>query len=140
MSIKKLKILVSTSPSVDIRDITNDVVKCIRQSGLADGLVHLFIPGSTAALTTIEYEPGVVNDLRKAFERIVPDTIAYDHDRAWGDGNGHAHVRAALLGPSLTVPVENGRLQLGTWQQIVLCDFDTRPRQRTVLVHIMPTG
>ena len=92
----------------------------------------LFIPGSTAALTTIEYESGVVHDLRAAIERLFPQDLAYDHDRRWGDGNGYAHVRAAFLKPSLSLPIDQGRLQLGTWQQIVLLDFDNRPRQRQI--------
>jgi len=137
MSIKNSKIVVSTTASLDILDITDEVKRCLTENHVAEGTVHLFIPGSTAALTTIEYEPGVVNDLKKALERIVPEHISYAHDRKWGDGNGHAHVRAALVGPSLSIPVAEGCLQLGTWQQIVVCDFDTRPRNRTILVQIV---
>jgi len=137
MSIKKSKITVSTSSSVDVIDITDEVNRCLKQSGVKEGLAHLFVPGSTAALTTIEYESGVVNDLKKAIERMAPQHISYEHDRKWGDGNGHAHVRAALLGPSLTIPVEDSALQLGTWQQIVVCDFDVRPRTRTILVQFV---
>jgi len=141
MSIQKnSKITVSTTATTDIIDITDKVHHHLTAAGFTEGIVHLFIPGSTAALTTIEYESGVVDDLKQAIERIAPAHIPYAHDRKWGDGNGHAHVRAALLGPSLTIPVANGSLQLGTWQQVVLCDFDTRPRQRDILVHLVPTA
>ena len=100
----------------------------------ADRQFILFIPGSTAAVTTIEFESGVINDLRKAVERLAPQDIYYEHDARWGDGNGYAHVRAALLGPSLTIPIVNKRLLLGTWQQIVLLDFDNRPRKREIII------
>ncbi len=123
---------VPTTGGTDIVDLTASVGEAVRQSGIAEGLLTLFIAGSTAALTTIEYEPGVVNDLRRALERLFPQDLVYEHDRRWGDGNGYAHVRAAFLKPSLTIPVQQGRLQLGTWQQIVLCDFDNRPRRRQI--------
>jgi len=100
------------------------------------GAVTLFIPGSTAALTTIEYESGVINDLKKAIERMAPKDLHYEHNERWGDGNGYAHVRAALLGPSLHIPVVEGRLTLGTWQQIVLLDFDNRPRERHIIMQV----
>lgn len=123
---------VPTTAGTDIVDLTRSVSEAVRQTGIAEGLLTLFIAGSTAALTTIEYEPGVVNDLRRALERLFPQDLAYEHDQRWGDGNGYAHVRAAFLKPSLTIPVRQGRLQLGTWQQIVLCDFDNRPRRRQI--------
>ena len=126
-----------TTGQTDIIDISREVQKGVLQSGIQDGNIVLFISGSTAALTTIEFESGVVNDLRKAIERIAPRDILYEHDRRWGDGNGYSHVRAALLGPSLSIPVKGGRLLLGTWQQIVLLDFDNRPRRRMVTVQIM---
>ncbi len=126
----------STSEDTDIIDITPRVSGKVTESGLSEGQVILFVPGSTASVTTIEYESGVVQDLKEAIERLAPEGIFYRHDARWGDGNGYAHVRAALLGPSLTVPLINGRLALGTWQQIVLIDFDNRPRDRIVLVHI----
>jgi secondary thiamine-phosphate synthase enzyme len=125
-----------TSGDTDIIDITHQVSNKVTGSGINDGQVLLFLPGSTAAITTIEYESGVVQDLKEAIERLVPEGIFYRHDARWGDGNGYAHVRAALLGPSLTVPLINGRLVLGTWQQIVLVDFDNCPRDRNILVHI----
>jgi secondary thiamine-phosphate synthase enzyme len=136
MAIKTSTIQVKTSSSTDIIDISGQVEKIISKSSFSDGLVHLFISGSTAALTTIESESGVINDLGKAIERIAPQNITYEHDRRWGDGNGYAHVRAALLGPSLTIPLVNGKMLLGTWQQVVLCDFDNRPRTREIIVQV----
>jgi secondary thiamine-phosphate synthase enzyme len=129
-------VVCQTSGHTDIVDITHEVENTVRSSGLTDGTIFLFISGSTAALTTIEYESGVVNDLKKAIERIAPDTISYEHDRRWGDGNGYSHVRAALVGASLTVPFREGTLLLGTWQQIVVLDFDNRPRKRKVQIQI----
>jgi secondary thiamine-phosphate synthase enzyme len=126
-----------TTGQTDIIDITREVQEEVLQSGIQDGNIMMFISGSTAALTTIEFESGVVNDLKKAIERIAPRDIHYEHDRRWGDGNGYSHVRAALLGPSLSIPLRGGRLLLGTWQQIVLLDFDNRPRRRKVTVQIM---
>lgn len=123
---------VATTAGTDIVDLTPLVQDRVQETGISQGLVHLFISGSTAALTTIEYESGVVNDLRAAIERLFPRDIPYEHDRRWGDGNGYAHVRAAFLKPSLAVPLSEGRLELGTWQQIVLLDFDNRPRRRRI--------
>ena len=125
-----------TTAGTDILDITDAVQAAVRESGVQEGFAVVFVPGSTAAVTTIEYESGVVDDLRRAIERMAPSDIPYAHDARWGDGNGYAHVRAALLGPSLYVPVTEGRLALGTWQQIVLCDFDNRPRRRRVIVQV----
>jgi secondary thiamine-phosphate synthase enzyme len=101
-----------------------------------DGTVALFIPGSTAALTTIEFESGVINDLKKAIERMAPEDIYYEHNERWGDGNGYSHVRAAIFGASLHIPIVEGKMVLGTWQQIVLLDFDNRPRRRRIIVQI----
>lgn len=126
-----------TSSGTDVIDITREVEDRVQSSGIANGNLLLFISGSTASLTTIEYESGVVNDFKKAIERIAPQGIPYEHDRRWGDGNGYAHVRAALLGASLHVPIRESRLLLGTWQQIVLLDFDNRPRTRDVYVQIL---
>jgi secondary thiamine-phosphate synthase enzyme len=125
-----------TSGDTDIIDITTQVSRTVDESGLTEGQVLIFVPGSTAAITTIEFESGVVRDLKEAIERLAPIGIPYRHDARWGDGNGYAHVRAALLGPSLTVPLVKGRLVLGTWQQIVLVDFDNEPRDRKVMVSI----
>ncbi len=126
-----------TTGQTDIINITREVQEEVLQSGVQDGSIMLFISGSTAALTTIEFESGVVNDLKKAIDRIAPRDIPYEHDRRWGDGNGFSHVRASLLGPSLSIPLMGGRLFLGTWQQVVLLDFDNRPRSRRVTVQIM---
>ncbi len=124
----------STQGFNEIRDITPEVQQAVGQAGVRDGVAHLFVSGSTAALTTIEYEPGALKDLQRALEQIAPMDAQYAHNEAWGDGNGYAHLRAALLKPSLCVPIHEGRLSLGTWQQIVLIDFDNRPRQRKVLL------
>jgi secondary thiamine-phosphate synthase enzyme len=128
---------VRTSAQTDIIDITPQVREEIQRSAIRNGHVTLFVPGSTGALTTIEYESGVINDLRKAIERIAPRDLYYEHDERWGDGNGYSHVRAALLGPSLHIPIIDGRLTLGTWQQIVLLDFDNRPRNRKIIMQMV---
>jgi len=137
MKVHNSKIFVDTTHETDIIDISHEVKEKVLQSDVDNGNIAIFIPGSTAALTTIEFESGAVNDLRKAIERIVPRDTYYEHDRRWGDGNGYSHVRAALLGASLTIPVVNGAPLLGTWQQIVLLDFDNRPRRREIKVQIM---
>jgi secondary thiamine-phosphate synthase enzyme len=129
-------IVCNTSEHTDIIDITHEVEKAVGSSDISNGTVLLFVSGSTAALSTIEYESGVVSDLKKAIERIASHTIPYEHDRRWGDGNGYAHVRAALIGASLTVPLREGTMLLGTWQQIVVLDFDNRPRKRELQVQI----
>lgn len=130
-------ISLSTQGLCDFQDITSQVAASVGKSKIKNGIVTIFCPGSTGALTTIEYESGVLEDLKKAIERIVPSDITYAHDRRWGDGNGFSHVRAALLGPSLTIPVTDGELALGTWQQIVFIDFDNRSRRRNILVQVM---
>ena len=121
----------------DMIDMTPQVEMVLKRSGIRDGLVTVFCPGSTGAVTTIEYESGVLRDLQKAIEKIMPSNIPYDHDRRWGDGNGFSHVRAALMKPSLSIPLIKGRLTLGTWQQIVFIDFDNRRRERNILVQVM---
>jgi len=130
-------ISLNTKGFTDIIDITPQVSSIVEQSRIHDGLVTVFCPGSTGALTTIEYESGVIRDLQKAIERLIPSDIPYDHDRRWGDGNGFSHVRAALMKPSLTLPLIQGRLALGTWQQIAFIDFDNRGRQRKLVVQII---
>jgi secondary thiamine-phosphate synthase enzyme len=117
-----------TRGHADMLDITGDVAAKVRDSGVRAGIVTVFCPGSTSAITTIEYESGALADLKRAFDEIVPPDREYAHNLRWGDGNGHSHVRAALLGPSLSVPVVDGELVLGTWQQITYCDFDNRSR------------
>ncbi len=130
-------ISLSTRGFCDIQDITSPVTALVEKSQISDGTVTVFCPGSTGAVTTIEYESGVLEDLKKAIERMAPSNIPYAHDQRWGDGNGFSHVRAALLGPSLTVPVTVGKLALGTWQQIVFIDFDNRSRRRKIVVQVM---
>jgi secondary thiamine-phosphate synthase enzyme len=121
----------------DASDITAAVAKAVAESGVRSGVVTLFCPGSTSALTTIEYEAGALADLNRLFDEMVPPDRPYRHNERWGDGNGHSHVRAALLGPSLSVPFVERTLTLGTWQQIVHIDFDVRPRQRQIVVQIV---
>jgi secondary thiamine-phosphate synthase enzyme len=121
----------------DIQDITLQVADAVRNSGLQAGIVTIFCPGSTGGLTTIEFEEGALTDLRRAFDEIAPPGRDYRHHLRWGDDNGHSHVRAALLGPSLTVPFSTSTLALGTWQQIVFLDFDTRARSRRLVVQVM---
>ena len=131
-------IRVTSEREGDIIDLTAEVKKCVHESGIKNGLVHLFVQHSTAALTTIEYEPGVLADLRRALSVLAPDNADYAHNTRWGDGNGRSHVKAALVGPSLTVPVELGDIVCGTWQQIVLLELDVNAgRERTVLCTVM---
>ena len=136
MTIEVYHIGVNTTGKTDIIDLTPEVMETVAGSASLNGVVTLFIPGSTAGLTTIEYETGVINDLKNAIERMAPEDLYYEHNERWGDGNGYAHVRAALIGPSLQVPVVEGHLTLGTWQQIVLLDFDNRPRKRQIILQI----
>ncbi len=126
-----------TAGFTDIHDLTPEVAELVRDSGINDGIVTVFVPGSTGGITTIEYEPGLKRDLPEALDKIAPMNKTYHHDATWGDGNGFAHVRAAFIGPSLTVPFSDGRLHLGTWQQIVLLDFDNRSRHRRIVVQII---
>jgi secondary thiamine-phosphate synthase enzyme len=129
-------ISVSTRGESDMQDLTARVQALVERHGFRQGQALVFVAGSTAALTTIEFEPGLLEDLPAAFERIAPRGIAYKHEERWHDGNGHSHVRASLLGPSLTIPFRDGKLLLGTWQQVVLVDFDNRPRRREVVVQL----
>ncbi len=121
----------------DIIDITDSVSGCVESSKVKNGIVTIFMPGSTAGLTTIEYEPGLIKDIQQSLEIIAPRRGEYHHNLRWHDGNGFSHVRAAMLGPSLTVPFSNKRLQLGTWQQIVFIDFDNRSRSRELVIQII---
>jgi len=126
-----------TKGETDLIDITGEVARVVSDSGLTAGTVTVFIPGSTAGVTTIEYESGAIRDFREAIERIAPKDIGYHHDARWGDGNGYSHVRAALQGASLTIPFAESRLLLGTWQQIIVVDFDNRPRSREIILQII---
>ncbi len=126
----------STQPDTDIHDLTEEVRAVIERSGVMDGQVLVFTPGSTAGVTVIEFESGAVADLERAIDRLAPTGEHYKHDARWGDGNGYSHVRAALLGPSVTAPIVDGQPVLGTWQQIILCDFDNRPRSRKIVVQV----
>ena len=126
----------STKGFNEIIDITPEVQKAVGKAGVREGVAHLFVAGSTAALTTIEYERGALADLQRALDQIAPMNGQYAHNEAWGDGNGYAHLRAALLKPDLCIPIQEGKLALGTWQQVVLIDFDNRPRQRKILLTV----
>ncbi len=137
MPVSTSHITIRTGGESDIVDITGQVEEAIRAGSLSSGIVTVFVTGSTAAVTTIEYEPGLRKDFPGMLERIAPKSIEYEHDNTWHDGNGHSHVRASLVGPSLTVPFKDKRLMLGTWQQIVLVEMDTRPRERKIVLQIV---
>ena len=136
MTVKTTSISISTQGNADIRDITDQLADAVSNSGLSAGIVTVFCPSATSALTTIEFEGGALSDLRRLFDEIIPSNREYAHNARWHDGNGHSHVRAALLGPSLTIPFVNGELTLGTWQQVIYVDFDNRPRQRKLVVQL----
>lgn len=135
--VETASIELSTRGNGDVIDITAEVERAVRSSGLTDGIVTVFCPSSTSAVTTLEFESGAVRDLQRLFDEIAAPDRPYAHNQRWGDGNGHSHVRAALLGPSLTVPFVSGRLTLGTWQQIIYVDFDNRARQRRLVVQMI---
>jgi secondary thiamine-phosphate synthase enzyme len=137
MAVESMSLDLNTKGDADILDITQGVAQAVHRSGIMNGVVTIFCPSSTSALTTIEYESGCISDLRRLFDEIVDSKHEYQHNERWHDGNGHAHVRAALLGPSLTVPFMDKQLTLGTWQQIIYCDFDNRPRSRSLVIQII---
>jgi secondary thiamine-phosphate synthase enzyme len=137
MTVSTGSIKLHTQGEADMQDLTEAVADVVRHSGVMAGVVTIFCPSSTSGLTTIEYESGCLSDLRRLFDEIVPRDRHYAHNARWGDGNGHSHVRAALLGPSLTIPIVSGRLALGTWQQIIYVDFDNRARSRELVVQII---
>lgn len=137
MSIHNLELRFSTQGDADVVDITSEVASRVAETGISDGQVLAFVRGSTAAIATMEFEPGGVHDLREMLERLIPARGDYEHNRLNHDSNSHAHQRATLVGPSEAVPVVDGRLALGTWQQLVLIDFDDRPRERTVVVQVL---
>ena len=131
------KITLKTKGDPDLIDITGQVSGFLQKSGLKNGNATIFVVGSTAAITSFEYEPGLVEDVQELFEKLVPRSKAYKHDQTWGDANGFSHLRASLQGPSMTIPFAEGKLLLGTWQQLVLAEFDNRPRQRQVIVQLI---
>ncbi len=137
MRIMTKNIQLKSKGDTDIIDITDHVSQAIQESSLSNGIATVFVAGSTAALSTIEYEPGLKHDFPRMLSRVAPEDIEYEHDNTWHDGNGHSHVRASLIGPSLTIPVVGGKLTLGTWQQIVFLEMDTRPRNRNVIVQLL---
>jgi secondary thiamine-phosphate synthase enzyme len=137
MTVKTTSLSLRTQGNTDIHDVTNQIANAVSKSGLTAGLATVFCPSSTSGLTTIEYESGALSDLRRLFDEIVPADREYAHNERWHDGNGHSHVRAALLGPSLTIPFVDGQLTLGAWQQVIYVDFDNRPRQRELVVQLI---
>lgn len=137
MAAEAHQIVVKTGAGTDIIDITPEMMREVSRSAIRNGILALFIPGSTAALTTIEFESGAISDLKQAIERMAPEDLYYEHNERWKDGNGYSHVRSALLGPSLQIPIIDGQMTLGTWQQIVLLDFDNRPRERRIIAQLL---
>ncbi|MFL6348147.1 MAG: secondary thiamine-phosphate synthase enzyme YjbQ [Nitrososphaeraceae archaeon] len=137
MTVITKAIKINSKGENDMVDITNQTLKAIEESNLKDGIVTVFVSGSTAAITTIEYEPGLRNDFPMILNRIIPQNIEYEHDKTWHDENGHSHVRASLIGPGLTIPFKDGNLILGTWQQIVFFELDTRSRERRITIQII---
>ena len=137
MTVETKEITLQSRGNCDIIDITSQVASNLEKSGISNGTVTLFIVGSTAGITTIEYEPNLLSDFKAMWDRVIPQNISYAHDKTWGDGNGHSHVRASTLGASLTVPFMSKRLALGTWQQMIFVDFDNRPRSRKIVIQIL---
>ena len=137
MSVKTASLSLSTHGNTDIQDITPELSRLVEQSGLKNGILTVFCPSSTSGLTTVEFEPGAVSDLKRMFEELVPSNRNYAHNATWDDGNGHSHMRASLLGSSLTIPFVEKSLTLGTWQQVIYVDFDIRPRRRELVVQMV---
>ncbi len=137
MKIINDSIVISTSGFTDIKDLTSDIKRKVGSANVKEGIVTIFVPGSTGAVTTIEFEPNLCKDMREVLEKLIPSSIPYHHEKTWGDDNGSSHLRASIFGPSLTVPISNGNLTLGTWQQIVFIDFDTQPRRREIILKII---
>src|SRR6476620_2247556 len=137
MAVLTKRIQIKSKGETDIIDITDKTSQAIKESKIKNGLVTVFVSGSTAAVTTIEYEPGLRYDFPEMLSRVAPKDIEYKHDNTWHDGNGHSHVRASLIGPSLTIPIVEGGMSLGTWQQIVVLELDTRPRNRNVILQLI---
>ncbi len=137
MKILNNKISIRTKGNEDFVNITPQLQKVFKASGLNDGIITVFLSGSTAGITTFEHEPGLIRDLKEFYDKVVPSNVHYNHDETWGDANGFSHVRATFTGPSMVIPFEKGKLLLGTWQQVVLMEFDNRPRQRDIVVQLM---
>jgi len=137
LTVKTKQLSIHTKGEGDILDVTGAVAEAVVETRLKNGIVTVFVPGSTGALTTIEYEPGLLKDFPNMLECVAPKNLVYEHEKRWHDGNGHSHVRASLIGPSLTVPFANGRLTLGTWQQIIFMELDVRSRVRNIILQIM---
>jgi len=137
MSVYHDELTIQTKREGEIIDLTDEVEKLVHLSHIQDGLACIFVPGSTGAVTTMEYEPGLLKDIPRALERLAPKNMPYDHHETWHDDNGRSHVRASILGPSLTVPVHDGHLIHGTWQQLVFIELDTQPRTRKLVIHII---
>ncbi len=137
MKILNNRISINTKGNEDFVNLTPQLQKVFNASGLNDGIITVFVSGSTAGITTFEYEPGLIRDLKGFYDKVAPSNVHYNHDETWGDANGFSHVRATLTGPSMVIPFEKGKLLLGTWQQVVLMEFDNRPRQRDIVVQLM---
>lgn len=137
MSVYTGNISFSTKGEIEVRDITHDVSDIIHKSDMKEGIACVFVPGATGAITTIEYEDGLVHDIKSAFMRIFPKNMEYKHELRWHDGNGHSHIRASMLGPSISIPFKNGQLILGTWQQIIFLEFDNKSHNRNLIVQIV---
>ena len=137
MTVESQELRFRTHREGEILDITNKTQRVIESSRMRSGVAVLFVPGSTGAITTIEYEPGLLADLPVALERLAPKDASYEHEKRWHDGNGHSHIRASMIGPDLSVPFRDKKLTLGTWQQIVFLELDIRPRDRTVIVQLV---
>ncbi len=137
MTLEDRRFNVETKSELDIKDLTDKTKKIVQKSDMEEGTVTLFVAGSTAAITTIEYESGLIHDISEALDRLFPKDIYYKHHEKWQDGNGHSHIRASFIGQSFTAPITDGKLELGTWQQIILCDMDVKSRNREVIVKMM---
>jgi secondary thiamine-phosphate synthase enzyme len=137
MHINTSRIHVSTKGKTDIIDLTPHLTRILEQSDMEEGQMTVFAPGATAGLSSVEYEPGLLQDIPELMEKLIPSNISYHHDQTWHDGNGHSHLRATMIGPSIVIPFENKTLTLGTWQQIILLDFDNRPRERDIVVQMI---
>jgi len=135
--VKTERIKLETKGRDHVINITGEVEQAVSASKIKDGIVTVFVYGSTASVSTVEYEPGLIKDIKRIDEKLIPSDVTYAHDETWGDANGYAHLRATIIGPSITVPIEKGSMTLGTWQQIIVIDHDNRPRSREIIVQVM---